>query len=144
MILKILKIKPWMIKFRIDDQIYFIKQIDEIYEHGKMLWKYIPLDNKGHYKTECLKHSCGDLNISDFVTKKYGQTYRDINLRKFWAALAWDNFGEAVGMSTENINAFKRERQKIMCEEKIAELEKELASEKLRLYILEHPEEYEY
>lgn len=142
MILRILKIKPWMIKFKIDDQIYFIKDCDETYEHFKTLYKYIPTDNKGHYKTEVLKHSAGNLNTNDFVTYKRGRTYKDADLRKFWSALAWYNFGEIVGMSAENISAFKRERQKIMCEEKIEKLEKELASERLRLFILEHPEDY--
>ena len=139
--LKILKIKPWMIKFQIDNQIYFIKSVDDAYEHCKQLYKYVPLDNKGHYKTECLKGSFGDLNISDFVTRKYGQTYRDLDLRKFWAALAWYDFGEAVGMSKENVAAFKREHQKIVCEEKIKVLEDELTIEKLKLFILEHWEE---
>ena len=143
MILKVIKIKPWMIKFKIDDVIYFIKDGDETFEHYKTLYKYIPTDDKGHYKTEALKSSYGDLNISDFVSLKPGQTYRDIDGRKFCAALAWYNFGEAVGMSDDNIKAFKCERQKIMCEEKIEKLEKELASQKLRLFILEHPEEYE-
>lgn len=141
--LKMIKIKPWMIKFKIDDVIYFIKDGDETFEHYKTLYRYIPTDDKGHYKTEALKGSYGDLNISDFVSLKPGLTYRDIDGRKFWAALAWYNFGEAVGMSEENVIAFKRERQKIMCEEKIERLESELATQKLMLFILEHPEEYE-
>lgn len=132
-----------MIKFKIDNQIYFIKDGDDVYENAKQLYKYIPTDDKGHYKTECLKGTFGSLNISDFVTRKNGQTYRDIDTRKFLAALAWYNFGEAVGMSKEDIVAFKRERQKIMCEEKIKALEDELASERLKLFILEHWEEYE-
>ena len=45
-------------------------------------------------------------------------------------------------MSDENVIAFKRERQKIMCEEKIKRLESELATQKLMLFALEHPEEY--
>ena len=143
MILKILKIKPWMIKFKVNNQIYFIKQTDEAYECSKQLFKYIPIDDKGHYKTELLYTSYGDLNVGDFVTRKIGQTYRDIDRRKFLAALAWYNFGEFVGMSKEDISEYKRERQKIMCEEKIAQLEKELSKERLWLFILEHPEEYQ-
>lgn len=54
MILKILKIKPWMIKFKIDNHIYFIKSVDDLFESGKQLFEYIPVDDKGHYKTECL------------------------------------------------------------------------------------------
>lgn len=142
MTLKILKIKPWMIKFKIDDQIYFIKDGDNVYEYAKQLYRYIPTDDKGHYKTECLKGTFGSLNVSDFVTRKNGQTYRDIDTHKFLAALAWYNFGEAVGMSEEDIKAFKTERQKIMWKEKIEKLEKELSIARLELFILEHPEEY--
>ena len=46
-------------------------------------------------------------------------------------------------MSEKNVIAFKRERQKIMCEEKIERLKSELATQKLMLFALEHPEEYE-
>ena len=141
--IEVLKIKPWMIKFKVDNQIYFIKQTDEAYEHSKQLFKYIPLDDKGHYKTELLYTSFGDLNVGDFVTRKLGQTYSDIDQNKFLAALAWYNFGEFVGMSKEDILEYKRERQKIMCKEKIAQLEKELSKERLWLFILEHPEEYQ-
>lgn len=140
--LKMIKIKPWMIKFKIDDKIYFIKDGDDAYEHYKTLYRYIPTDDKGHYKTEALKGSIGSLNVGDFVSRKPGQTYRDIDGRKFWAALAWYDFGEAVGMSEENVIAFKRERQKIMCEKKIERLESELATQRLMLFALEHPEEY--
>lgn len=141
--LKMIKIKPWMIKFKIDDKIYFIKDGDDAYEYYKTLYRYIPTDDKGHYRTEALKGSIGSLNVGDFVSRKPGQTYRDVDSRKFWAALAWYDFGEAIGMSDENVIAFKRERQKIMCEEKIKRLESELATQKLMLFALEHPEEYE-
>lgn len=140
--IKILKIKPWMIKFKVDDQIYFIKDTDEIYESSKQLFRYIPFDNKGHYKTELLYTSSGSLNIYDFVTRKHGQTYKDIDLNKFCAALAWYNFGEFVGMNKEDITKHKTEHRIIICREKIDKLEKELASQRLILFILEHPEEY--
>lgn len=143
--IQILKIKPWMIKFRANNQIYFIKQIDESCSNGKQLWKYIPLDNNGHYKTEYLEGSYGDLNVRDFVPDRHpGQTYSQIDTEKFCAALAWYNFGEILGMSENEIKEYKTKRQIIMCEEKIKDLEQKLGSERLRLFILTHPEEYDY
>ena len=131
-----------MIKFKIDDKIYFLKEVDEPYDNYTKLYQYIPIDDKGHYKTECLAHYYGGLNVSDYITRKNGQTYRDIDKTKFWAALAWHNFGEAVGMNAEDIKIFKREKQKIECKNRIAALEQSLTKERLHLFILENPESY--
>ena len=68
--------------------------------------------------------------------------FKDIDLNKFCAALAWYNFGEFVGMNKEDITKHKTEHRIIICREKIGKLEKELASQRLILFILEHPEEY--
>lgn len=143
MILEILKIKSWMIKFKIDDHIYFIKSVDDLFESGKQLFEYIPVDNKGHYKTECLAGSYGDLNVSDFVTMKRGQTYKQIDLCKFWAALAWFGFGEAVGMSKDNIEWFKRQHRIIVQEEKVKKAEEQLETERLKLSVLKRTIEEE-
>lgn len=143
MILKILKIKPWMIKFKIDDHIYFIKSVDDLFESGKQLFEYIPVGNKGHYKTECLAGSYGDLNVSDFVIMKRGQTYKQIDLCKFWAALAWFGFGEVVGMSSDNIEWFKRQHRIIVQEEKVKKAEDQLALERLKLSVLKRTMEEE-
>lgn len=141
--LKIIKIKPWMIKFKIDDKIYFIKDGDDAYEHYKTLYRYIPTDDKGHYKTEALKGSFGDLNISDFVVRKPGQTYSQIDPERFFAALSWYLFGEAVGMSKDDVERYNLEHRKNILKDKIKRLERELSSSRLDLFILEHPEEYE-
>ena len=131
-----------MIKFKIDDKIYFLKEVDEPYDNYTKLYQYIPTDNKGHYKTECLAYYFGSLNVSDYITRKNGQTYRDIDKTKFCAALAWHNFGEALGMNIDDIKTFKREHQIIKCKQKISDLEKALAKERLCLFILENPELY--
>lgn len=135
--LVILKIKPWMIKFKIDDKIYFVKAIDDAYEDGTELYQYIPTDHKGHYITKKLKASWTSFNLNDYITLKRGQTYRDIDKVKFWSQLAWVDFGETVGMGKDAIKYFKVERQKIKCKEKIDRLEKELSSEKTALIYLE-------
>lgn len=132
-----------MIKFKIDDHIYFIKSVDDLFESGKHLFEYIPVDNKGHYKTEWLARSYGDLNVSDFVTMKRGQTYKQMDLCKFWAALAWFGFGEAVGMSKDNIEWFKRQHRIIVQEEKVKKAEEQLAFERLKLSVLKRTIEEE-
>lgn len=141
--LVILKKKPWMVKFKVNDTIYFIKQVDGKY--AQTLYMYIPTDDNGHYETKPLKTDYSDFNLSDYITPKKGCSFKEINLnnRKFVSQLAWLNFGECVGMNPIEIKAYKTERQKIQCEEKIAALEKELAKWRLQLFILEHPEEYE-
>ena len=139
----ILKVKPWQIKFKVDDKIYFIKQIDESCSNGKQLWRYIPIDNNGRYKAEFIKGSYGDLRISDFITQHPGQTYQQIDRRKFLAAIAWYNFGECIGMNQAEIKHYKNEWQIIKCEEEISDLKRKLVSAQLRLFILTHPGEYE-
>ena len=126
MILKVIKIKPWMIKFKINDQIYFIRESAES-SHSYALWKYDPTDNKGHYKVECLESAYGNLRISDFVPIKRGQTYRGIDSYKFLMALAYKGFGKAVGMCEEDIDKLKYEARIIWLENKIVELYENIA-----------------
>lgn len=140
--LKVIKIKPWMIKFKIDDKIYFIKNNDEYGEYSKTLYRFIPTDNKGHYKTEAIKGSIGELNISDFVIRKPGQTYSQIDPERFLAALSWNLFGEAVGMDEKDVEKYILEHRKNKIKDKIKRLTHELASARLELFTLDHPEKY--
>lgn len=107
------------------------------YEYYKALFQYIPTDNKGHYRTVHLKDSFGDLDVSDFVRQKWGQTYRDIDPVRFWGALAWYGFGEAVGMSSNDVNKHVLENMKIQCKDRIAKLEEELKAKRRELAQLE-------
>ena len=140
--LKVIKIKPWMIKFKIDDKIYFIKNNDEYGEYSKTLYRFIPTDNKGHYKTEAIKGSIGKLNISDFVIRKPGQTYSQIDPERFLAALSWNLFGEAVGMDEKDVEKYILEHRKNILKDKIKKLTHELSCVKLDLFKLEYPEKY--
>lgn len=133
MILTVLKINNWSIKFKVDNKIYFIKDVDDCQEYAKTIWQYIPTDKKGHYKTKSLKTTSGSLNIYNYVGSRHGLTYTHINKPKFFAQLVKDGFGDIIGMDQETIWFFEKERKIIACKEKIQKLEKELEKEQYLL-----------
>ena len=115
--IKILKIKPWMIKFKVTtisdytrnpiEKIYFIKDGDEWGESTFSLYEYSKLDDKGHYTTKPLAGRYGFFNVDDFVIWKNGMTYKKIDTTNFLAALAECGFGEYVGMDEDLITRYK-------------------------------------
>ena len=132
--LTILKVKPWMIKFAIDDQIFFIKEVDDAYESVKQLYRFIPIGEHGHYETECLVGKLGHLDLTDYIGKHvHGQTYDQFDKARFWSQLAKDGFGEFVGMPSETVAFYKKHHDEIECYDKIQKLELELEYWKNRL-----------
>lgn len=131
---KFLKIKPWMIKFKINDDIFFIKFVDEIDENKTALYKYIPTDDKGHYRPKWLKSCYGISSLSDYFSEPFscnkGGIYRDIkdHSETFLSRMAINGFGEYIGLNEFECKKYilKNKIQKI--EYRIAKLEKETDS----------------
>lgn len=97
--MKILKVKPWMIKFENDGKIFFLKEMDETYEHFHSLYRYIPTDDKGHYKTEFLASINKPLKHIDYFGEYIpkSRAYKDYPYNIFWMELALNGFAEYVG-----------------------------------------------
>lgn len=69
---KILKIKPWMIKFSFDGQRYFIKEED--CEEPIIVFYKFDCDNTGKYQTTYMDSHYGSLTWLNHIR---GLTYRD-------------------------------------------------------------------
>lgn len=101
MIFKIKKIKPWSIKFYVDEKLYLIHECSDTYEPKVDFYQFIPGTN-GSYELVYLAHRLGELRGYDSRTHQ-GETYRDIDMVQFINQLCYDGFGKYVGLSDEYI-----------------------------------------
>lgn len=140
-ILKIVQIKPWCIKFDVDGQRYFLKEDNE--NPTVNLYKFNPIGDKGHYKTEIIGSRFGYLYLSDYISNPYkkGRTYKEIDLSQFWGQLACDGFGEILGMSKDDSAYFAKLKKIIECQNKITQLEDSLNKERSKLNKLQDEQE---
>lgn len=146
--IKILKTKPWMIKFAVwsaknlldfpELHYYFIKEDDSDYTYS--LFEYYKEDNYGHYKTKRLATKVGDFDLSKYMMQKPGRTYKEASeydKEKILSELANDGFGIYIKMETEQIDYYKYEYKKMMCMERLKKLREETRKVETELQNLE-------
>lgn len=97
--IKIIKIKPWMIKFSVDDNKYMIHENDDFYEPSYSLYKF-ESDKNGRYKLTYLAGQSGHIHGYDSRTK-HGEPYKNIDIIQFIAQLCYDGFAQYVGVDKE-------------------------------------------
>jgi len=106
--IKILKIKPWMIKFSVNGQKYFIKDTGETFEPVTSLFKF-DCDETGHYKTEHVKSIYGSFDPFYLTRCGHGCSYKHIDTTAFIGKLL--SYGLNPGIDQDIADRCKKEAE---------------------------------
>ena len=104
---RILKIKPWQIKFRIEDRIYILHEQGDTYEPSTVLYR-VHTDENGRYELEHLGGILGSFHFSKIYPEflQHGQTYSYLDGEKILGWLA--SRGLSPEMDREEMAHFER------------------------------------
>lgn len=117
--IKIIKVKPWMIKFKIDNKVYFIKDASEDGEELVSCYEFIQTDIYGHYVTKHISSKFGLWSVYYFLGTF--KTYSQINVERFITKLI------ERGLISLDLIDKTYYRPNSLIEEEIEKLEREIS-----------------
>ena len=116
--IKIIKVKPWMIKFKIDDKVYFIKDTSDDGESIVGCFEFILTDKYGHYTVRHISSKFGLWSVTHYLGKF--NTYSQIDLTRFITKLVTEGL-----MSLDDVDKSYYDPDSLI-KEKIAKLEEKI------------------